>query len=113
MARNHQSRDDVSDPYSPDYDPTSPHYDSTRDPSSSTYIDRRDTSQTGEQTEQYAEAQVDRDVQDGTLLDRLIDMFNHGDRVQETYANEMNARAAELAQGVQTREGPIMMCANY
>lgn len=113
MVRNSHTRGGVSDPYSPNYDPSSPYYDSTRDPSSSTYIDRRDTAQTGSQTQQNAESQVDQEVEQGTIFDRLIDMFNHGSRVEDTYNREMNARAAELAQGLATREGPIMMCSNY
>lgn len=107
------SRHDVSNPYSQNYDPSSPYYDATRDPSSPTYIDRRHTTQTGEETQQDAETRVDQEVGQGTILDRLLDMFNHGDRVQDTYNQEMNARAAELAAGLRTREGPIMMCANY
>ncbi|MFI7676913.1 hypothetical protein [Actinophytocola sp. NPDC049390] len=113
MTRNLHSRNDVSNPYSENYDPSSPYYDATSDPSSPTYIDRHHTTQTGEQTEQQAEAQVDREVDQGTFIDQLLDMFNHGENVQETYTEEMNARAAELAAGLQTREGPAMMCSNY
>jgi hypothetical protein len=112
-TRSHQSRDDVSDPYSPGYNPSSPHYDPTRDPSSSTYIDRRHTTQTGQETQQDAENQVDQDVENGTFVDKMLDWFNHGNRVEDTYTQDMNAQAAELAQGVQTRPGPLMMCANY
>lgn len=106
MSGNQSSRGAVADPDSPYYDPT-------RDPNSPTYIDRHHTTQTGEQTQQQAENEVDREVAQGSWLDRVMDKFNHGDRVQDTYNEEMNARAAELARGVVTREGPIMMCANY
>jgi hypothetical protein len=103
----------VSDPYSSSYDPDSPSYDSTRDPSSSNYFERGTTSETGAETKQDAENTVDADVEQGGFFDKLIDMFNHGSRVDEAYTREMNAQAAALAQSVPTRDGPIMMCANY
>jgi hypothetical protein len=74
---------------------------------------RRSTTRTGEQTRQDAENQVTNEVDQGSWLDWLIDKFNHGQRVQDTYTQDMNTRAQALAKGVDTREGPIMQCYNY
>jgi hypothetical protein len=73
----------------------------------------RDTSQTGQETRDNAETQVTDEVDRGNMIDWLVDKFNHGQRVQDTYTQDMNSQARELAQGVDTREGPIMQCYNY
>lgn len=110
---NPNSTSSVSDPTSPDYNPSSPNYDATRDPSSPTYIDRGSTSTTGEEAEQNAETQVTAETESGSWLDRVMDLFNHGSRVDETYRQDMTAQAEQLAQGIATRQGPAMMCSNY
>jgi hypothetical protein len=92
---------------------SNPNYDSTRDPYSGHYFHRRSTTETGEQTRQDADTQVTNEVDQGGWLDWLVDKFNHGQRVQDTYTEDMRTRALALAQGVNTREGPIMQCYNY
>lgn len=88
-------------------------YDSTQDPDSDNFFRRRDTAQTGQETRQTAENQVTDEVNRGNVIDWLVDKFNHGQRVQDTYTQDMNTRAQALAQGLDTRDGPIMQCYNY
>jgi len=103
----------VSNPNSPYYNPSHPRYDSTQDSSSSTYIDQRGISRTGEEAEESAENRVEAQEENAGWLGQLIGLFTHGDEVSETYNEDMNAQAAQLAKGLNTRPSPMMMCANY
>ncbi len=107
------STDSVSNPNSPYYKPDHPRYDAAQDSSSPTYIDQRGTSDTGEEVEERAEERVDAEEEDRGWLGQLLGLFTHGDEVSETSNEDMNAQAEQLAQGMNTRPSPIMMCANY
>ncbi|GAB3433438.1 hypothetical protein [Actinophytocola sediminis] len=88
-------------------------YDPTYDAGSSVYIDRGQTSDTGTDTRQDAEAQADAQEAGGNWLDTLINRFTREGRVETAYEEQLNAQAAELAEGVTTRPSPMVMCANY
>ncbi|MCT2585922.1 hypothetical protein [Actinophytocola gossypii] len=88
-------------------------YDATYDQSSPYYIDRGDTSITSEQAQRNAEQTADQQESGGTFIDDVIDIFTRQGRVDEAYDQELSGQAAELAQGVETRQPPMMMCSNY
>jgi hypothetical protein len=88
-------------------------YDPTRDPTSGTYIDRRNTIQTGQETHNQVQTRITNEDEDQWFLPRFLSQFTRDGRVQEAYSQEMSTQAAQLAQGLETRQGPIMSCTNY
>ena len=90
-----------------------PRQDRTQDPDSGTYIERRNTAQTGQEVRTQTENRISGEDEQDWWLQRLINQFTRDGRVRDSFNQEMNARAASLAQGIETREGPIMMCYNY
>jgi hypothetical protein len=90
-----------------------PRQDRTQDPDSGFYIERRNTTETGQEVRTQTENRITGEDEQDWWLQRLINQFTRDGRVQDSFNQEMNARAASLAQGIETREGPIMMCYNY
>jgi hypothetical protein len=88
-------------------------YDPTRDPTSDTYFERRDTVQTGAETHDDVANRVTSEDEQSWWLQRWLSSFTRDGRIRDTYAQDMDARARSLAQGIDTRQGPIMQCSNY
>src|SRR5262245_42570843 len=107
----------VSNPDSPDYDRHNAYYDSTLDPTSSNYIHREGTVDTG----QNVRGQTQRDVTaedavhagDYFGLQQLIDLFTRNGRISSRYSDSMSAQAQQLAGRVETRPAPAFDAVNY
>src|ERR1700742_4512830 len=88
-------------------------YDPTRDPNSDYYIHRGDTSDTRGETQQQAETTADQQETGDGLFAQVINIITRQNRVDTAYNQELNEQARQLAEGVNTRQPPTMMTANY
>jgi hypothetical protein len=105
MARRHATHPSDTDPDG--------RYDPTKDPNSHLYIDRGDTSDTGQQVHQNAENTADQQEDGDGFIEQIINIFTRQGRVDTAYNQELNQQASELADGVNTRQPPTMMTSNY
>jgi hypothetical protein len=76
-------------------------------------IDFRTTVETGRETHDRVQNQVTAEDEDQFFLLEWLSRFSRNGRVQDSYNQEMSAQAAELARGLELRQGPIMQCSNY
>ncbi|HEX6357748.1 PPE domain-containing protein [Actinophytocola sp.] len=88
-------------------------YDPTQDPTSDTYFERRNTVQTGAETHDDVANRVTTEDENSWWLQRWLSKFTRDGRIRDTYDQDMSARAQSLANGIDTRQGPIMQCSNY